>query len=56
MYVYIHVYIYKFIIITDLAIVTHTYLELIVDFDRKVLGGKAILDIEKTPSVNEIVS
>jgi len=44
------------IIITDLAVVTHTYLELIVDFDRKVLEGKAILDIERTSSANEIVS
>lgn len=47
---------YNFIIITDLAVVTHTHLELIVDFDRKILGGKAILDIEKISSVNNIVS
>lgn len=48
---------HKFLIITDLAIVTHTHLELIVDFDRKVLEGKAILHIEKKiSSVNEIVS
>lgn len=49
--------IHKFLIITDLAVVTHTHLELIVDFDRKVLEGKAILHIEKkTSSANEIVS
>lgn len=47
---------YKFLIITDLAVVTHTHLELIVDFDRKVLKGNAILHIDKTPSANEIVS
>lgn len=39
----------------DLAVVTHTHLELIVDFDRKVLEGKAILHIEKTSSANEII-
>ncbi|KMQ94850.1 leukotriene a-4 hydrolase [Lasius niger] len=40
---------------SDLAVVTHTHLELIVDFDRKVLKGNAILHIDKTPSANEII-
>ncbi|EFN66270.1 Leukotriene A-4 hydrolase [Camponotus floridanus] len=39
----------------DLAVVTHTHLELTVDFDRKVLEGKVILDIERTSSANEII-
>ncbi|RLU18853.1 hypothetical protein DMN91_009211 [Ooceraea biroi] len=35
---------------TQFAIVTHTHLELNVDFDQKILQGKAILDIERTSS------
>ncbi|RLU18861.1 hypothetical protein DMN91_009219 [Ooceraea biroi] len=34
----------------EFAIVTHTHLELNVDFDQKILQGKAILDIERTSS------
>ncbi|XP_024880974.1 leukotriene A-4 hydrolase-like, partial [Temnothorax curvispinosus] len=39
----------------ELARVTHTHLELNVDFGLKVLQGKAILDIEWEPSSNEII-
>ncbi|XP_071639826.1 leukotriene A-4 hydrolase-like [Temnothorax longispinosus] len=39
----------------ELARVTHTHLELNVDFGLKVLEGKAILDIEWEPSSNEII-
>lgn len=46
---------YNFLIITDLAFVTHTHLELTVDFDQKVLEGKAILDVERKPSTTELV-
>jgi len=38
-----------------LACVEDTYLELSVNFDRKVLEGKAILTVVKKPSVTEIV-
>lgn len=44
------------IIFTDLAVVTHTHLELNVDFTEKVLEGKAILDIERISSATELVS
>jgi len=40
-----------------LARVTHINLDLNVDFDQKVLKGKATLTIEKAfPSVDEVVS
>jgi len=39
-----------------LARVLDTHLELHVNFKRKILQGKAILTIEKEPSVTEIVS
>ncbi|XP_035735268.1 leukotriene A-4 hydrolase-like [Vespa mandarinia] len=39
----------------DLAVVTHIHLELNVDFDRKVLSGKAILDIEKKGATNTVI-
>ncbi|XP_071559234.1 leukotriene A-4 hydrolase-like [Temnothorax nylanderi] len=39
----------------ELARVKHIDLELNVDFDEKVLKGKAILTIERTPSVNYII-
>lgn len=40
----------------DLAIVTHTHLELTVDFEQKILKGKAILDIEYKHIATELVS
>ncbi|XP_071639989.1 leukotriene A-4 hydrolase-like [Temnothorax longispinosus] len=40
----------------ELATVIYTDLELIVDFNQKVLKGRAILTIERKPSTNEIVS
>lgn len=40
---------------TDLAVITHVHLELNVDFNRKVLSGKAILDIEKKGATNTVV-
>lgn len=39
----------------DFAFVTHTYLELTVDFNQKVLEGKAILDVERKPSATELI-
>jgi len=38
-----------------LARVIDTHLELSVNFDKKILEGKAILTIVKKPSVTEIV-
>lgn len=46
---------YNPLIITDLAFVTHTHLELTVDFNQKVLEGKAILDVERKSSATELV-
>lgn len=42
--------------ITDLVVVTHTHLELDVNFERHVLAGKAILDVEKKGVATELVS
>lgn len=39
----------------DLAIVTHTHLELSVDFNQTVLKGKAILDVEKKTPTTELI-
>ncbi|XP_071580344.1 leukotriene A-4 hydrolase-like [Temnothorax nylanderi] len=39
----------------ELARVTDTHLELIVDFKRRVLKGKVILTITKLPSINQII-
>ncbi|TGZ52816.1 Leukotriene A(4) hydrolase [Temnothorax longispinosus] len=39
----------------ELARVIHTDLELIVDFDQRVLEGKAILTITRQPSINQII-
>ncbi|XP_071580345.1 leukotriene A-4 hydrolase-like [Temnothorax nylanderi] len=39
----------------ELARVIHTDLELMVDFDRRVLKGKAILTITRQPSINQII-
>ncbi|XP_071580600.1 leukotriene A-4 hydrolase-like isoform X2 [Temnothorax nylanderi] len=39
----------------ELARVIHTDLELMVDFDQKVLEGKAILTITRQPSINQII-
>ncbi|KAK2577166.1 hypothetical protein KPH14_003323 [Odynerus spinipes] len=39
----------------DLAVITHIHLELNVDFNRKVLLGKVILDIEKKGATNEVI-
>jgi len=47
---------YGILFITDLAIVTHIHLELNVDFDKKILEGKAILDVERISSITELVS
>ncbi|XP_071639628.1 leukotriene A-4 hydrolase-like [Temnothorax longispinosus] len=40
---------------SELARVKNTNLELIVDFDNKVLKGKAILTIKRKPSASEII-
>ncbi|XP_071580347.1 leukotriene A-4 hydrolase-like [Temnothorax nylanderi] len=39
----------------ELARVTDTHLELIVDFKRRVLKGKVILTITRLPSINQII-
>jgi len=43
------------LIITDFAFITHTHLELTVDFNEKVLEGKTTLDVERKPSATELV-
>lgn len=39
----------------DLAFITHIHLRLNIDFNRKVLLGKAILDVEKKGATNEVI-
>lgn len=56
-FIYIYIFnTYIFLIFTELAVVTHTHLELDVNFERKVLTGKAILDIETKSATTELVS
>ena len=40
----------------DLAVVTHLHLDLTVDFERKILYGNVILDVEKTGETDFLVS
>jgi len=47
---------YDILLITDVAVVTHIHLELNVDFDKKILEGKAILDVKRISSITELVS
>ena len=41
---------YKFILVSDIAKVTHIHLALDVDFDKKILAGSATLSVEKVDS------
>lgn len=42
--------------VIDLAVVTHTHLNLKVNFERKMLEGSAILDVEKKGATEFLVS